>query len=68
MWVTLTRRDMAERTTARAVVEHVVETDEQGVPRIGARQVVDETPAPAAERESETESGSGSGRARVSER
>ncbi len=62
MWMTLTRRDMAERTTARAVVEHVVETDEQGVPRIGARQVVDETPAPAAERESE------SGRARVSGR
>jgi hypothetical protein len=62
MWVTLTRRDMAERTTARAVVEHVVETDEQGVPRIGARQVVDETPAPAAERETE------SGRARVSGR
>jgi hypothetical protein len=53
---------MAERTTARAVVEHVVETDEQGVPRIGARQVVDETPAPAAERETE------SGRARVSGR
>lgn len=64
MWVTPTRRDMAERTTARAVVEHVVETDEQGVPRIGARQVVDEPPAPAAERESESESG----RARVSGR
>ncbi|ESS06921.1 MAG: hypothetical protein A07HB70_00890 [uncultured archaeon A07HB70] len=54
---------MAERTTARTVVEHVVETDEQGVPRIGARQVVDETPTPAvAEREPESE------RARVSER
>jgi len=49
MWTSHTRTAMGDRTTAHTVVEHVVETDERGRPRIGAREVVDETPtAPAA--------------------
>jgi hypothetical protein len=41
MWVTHTEAVMRHRTTRETVVEHVVETDERGNQRIGARRVVD---------------------------
>jgi hypothetical protein len=63
MWETLARTPMRERTTRETVVEHVVETDERGNQRIGARRVVDAgDPGPARATESSDERARLSGR------